>query len=557
MEANSGALGQTVEFSAPVYDIIAPDAFGGATGPAMLFLIDFSIESVSMGFTFQCLALIRAALGSLSDVTRVGLATMGGVVTVYDLIHATECIVADLSDPVLPGQLTPPLGECRKQFTDLLTRLMNRSQEAISTGHCFGSALVVCQHALASIGGIVVACLAGPPTVGPLSIRRCDRSLKPSDDEVGRSFRELGFSLNRAGISVHLFNLQSRDPTDLATISLVAGLTGGELHFYETFDPARIHTDLFGCISGSYLWQTSLRLRATRGIKILTVAANCSCRDKTVHFPVLSSQHSVALDFAVDPEISGQRAVFQCACLFTNSRCQRIIRVMTFALPVAYRLDDVRRGVDEAALAAFLVKRCPGIVIGQGVREASSSVRLLLNTMLAKCFQFECFPYLVHSLLGSELLRHDAKLVALMSARTYSLVNCLLYLYPRLFAVDTADGPLPLVQESFGRGRVFLAHTVDRLFVWVSPECPQDVVAAFFGREGVVGEVPQLETEESRRINEMIGDCYALSGRYLPVEVIPPGSQREAVFAQILVDGSVAAGTNMDAFLRETAVAFC
>jgi hypothetical protein len=297
-------------------------------------------------------------------------------------------------------------------------------------------------------------------------------------------------------------------------------------------------------------------VRATHGIKILAVAANCSCRDKTVHFPVLSAQHAVALDFAVDPEIKGQRAVFQCACLFTNSRRQRIIRVMTFALPVTSRIEDVSQGIDEAALAAFIVKRCPGIVVGQGVREASTSVRLLLNAMLSRGFRFECFPYLVHSLLGSRLLRHDAKLVALMVAKTYSVVNCLLYLYPRLFAVDTAEGPLQLVQESFERGSVFLAHTVDRIFVWVSPECPQEVVRAFFGREGVGGEVPQLETEESRRMNEMIGECYALSGRYLLVEVIPPRSQREAVFADILVDGSVAAGTNMSAFLAEIAAGF-
>jgi hypothetical protein len=96
---------------------------------------------------------------------------------------------------------------------------------------------------------------------------------------------------------------------------------------------------------------------------------------------------------------------------------------------------------------------------------------------------------------------------------------------------------------------VVLVHSFDLIYVWVNPEAPPTIIWAFFGSDTLPREVPQLDTRENVRLNEVITECYAMSGRYLPVEVIPPGDPREAIFGDILVDVSVASGGDLASFI--------
>jgi hypothetical protein len=58
-----------------------------------------------------------------------------------------------------------------------------------------------------------------------------------------------------------------------------------------------------------------------------------------------------------------------------------------------------------------------------------------------------------------------------------------------------------------------------------------------------------LHTEENERFNRLIGECWAMSGKWLPVEVIPAGDQREAVFRELLVDIRPDGGGDLNAFV--------
>jgi hypothetical protein len=49
----------------------------------------------------------------------------------------------------------------------------------------------------------------------------------------------------------------------------------------------------------------------------------------------------------------------------------------------------------------------------------------------------------------------------------------------------------------------------------------------------------------------LINDCYALSGKYLPVNIIPAGDQREEVFRDILVDMRTDGGGDLKAFISQ------
>jgi hypothetical protein len=50
--------------------------------------------------------------------------------------------------------------------------------------------------------------------------------------------------------------------------------------------------------------------------------------------------------------------------------------------------------------------------------------------------------------------------------------------------------------------------------------------------------LPTIESEENQRLQQILGDCWSLIGKYVPVEVVPQESPREQVFREILVDDS-------------------
>jgi hypothetical protein len=94
------------------------------------------------------------------------------------------------------------------------------------------------------------------------------------------------------------------------------------------------------------------------------------------------------------------------------------------------------------------------------------------------------------------------------------------------------------------------------VFVWINPECSEELVRAFFGAPEIPAEVPQTGTAENTKLNKLIDECCAWSRRYLPVEIIPPRSPREAVFADVLVDASAESGSDLNVFLSEITMPF-
>jgi hypothetical protein len=562
-------FGQTIEFTNAVYDILAPPSFVSSPfrGPCFIFLIDLSVDAVSSGFALQSLSSIKASLDSLSPTTRVGLLTMSNVVTVCDFQHSSEFVVSDLSDPALPFRCTTPLSECRSTIDERLNLLISKSGEARSTGHCLVSALLVAQAALADSGGIIVACCAGPTTVGPFAVapRPPDPGpevmhLRPPDDATGQAHRTVSRSLNESGASVHLFNLAVPGrPSDIAVTGLPSGMTGGVIHFYRTFDPSTLHTDLFECISGDYLWDASLRIRSTPGVKVATATGNMAVRDRAVFPPVMSVRHSIGFEVQIDAV--SPRVVFQCGTLFTDASLRRVIRVMTFSIPTASDLESLRSAVDEAAFAAFSTKRAASSVTAAGVAEASARVKSNARSIASRQFRLSSTFHLLHSLSESPLMRigasdvPDSRMAALMNARSFSAADALLFLYPRMFAVDAGAGPLPLVRESFAQGFVFLVHTLKKIFVWISPAAPPEIVRAFIGDD--TRAVGEIGTKENEALNGVIAECYAFSGKYLPVEVVPAESEREAaVFRDVLVDIADGGAGGLQGFIADTLGAF-
>jgi hypothetical protein len=534
---------QQLEFSMTIYDMLVPTSFASveSPGPTFIFLLDVSHKALASGFILQCITSIRTSLDTLPEAVRVGIVTFSDTVTVYDLGKAAVYVVTDLTDPVLPIVWAAPISQCRSHLAGILDGLIVRAADFVADGHCFGSALVVSKLAYSKTGGVVLACVHGFPTVGPLAI---SAGQKP--------FKELGFMLNRAGLSIHLFAF---DICELATLTWPSNLTGGPVHHYTSLDPAALHGDLFESISGTYLWDCSIRLRLSTGLMVVAVSGSCTLRDSTLFIPILPVRCALGFEVKVEAEFKGSSALFQTAILWTDANLRRVIRVMTYALPTTEAPGCVRAAVDEGVLAAFLMKRITAFV--SDPQPASDFVRHTLTAMSVGGARYQSLYHLLHSLFGSPLLRpqSESRIAELIAARSMSLVDCLLYLYPRMFALDAQQnyGPLPLVGESFQYGSIVLAHTVTRIYVWVSTNAAPDLLVKFFGGQTVPADVPQTGTPENQRLNELIAACWAFSRKYLPVEIIPGGDARENVFRDILVDLRTDGGTDLKAFIAQIA----
>jgi hypothetical protein len=542
-----------------VYDIIAPASFASATlaRPSFVFLLDLSRRAIESGITLQCIATIEATLPSLSDSVYVGLMTMSTVITVYDFRRRVEYVVADFADPALPRSPLSPLGGCRDVLSEVLKKLTARAGEFLGEGHCLASALLVVQHAMLRNGGVVVACIAGPPKVGQLALPLhlpVGKDGKP-DLTLPRAFRELANRLNTHRVSVHLF---ATDPCNLSVLGPVAGMTGGSVHFYPAFDAAALHTDLFATLTAEYFWDASMRMRASMGVKPGGVFAICGIREHALFFPVMTHRSSVAFEIQVTTETAlPPVALFQCAMLWTDSERRRKIRVFTFSVPTTDQPLLVRAAVNEAAVTALWVNRFAPT--NGDIRGMAEGFRKAFSAMVSGGHPYKSLYHLAHGYLASAVLRPSApygldwEIAEAFRVRGLSVFDSILLSYPRFIVVDSSDDPepAPLVGESFQLGFIVVVHSSNRIFVWANPQTPLETKLAYFGAEELPPEIPQIETAENRRLNAVISKCYELSGAYLPTEIIPAESPREAVFRELLVDISTEGGTDLPGFLRQ------
>jgi hypothetical protein len=392
----------------------------------------------------------------------------------------------------------------------------------------------------------------GLPTVGPLAIRPPDE--KGVDVSLNQ-YSDLAISVNRNHLGVYLFwHGPPSSVNGLRAIVQPSIATGGLAYIYHELDFSNLHMTLFETITGSYLRAVQVRLRCSNGIAITSVSGNVVIRDQTVRVPVLNAHSGLAFELRVEEELKVPQALFQAATLWSDDQDRPIIRIMTFGIPVTNQPALIKASIDEGAMAVCLLKRAANLL---SQHPSSETVSLLQRTFagLTVGARFSSLYHLMHGLFGSPLLRvgvqggEEGRIMEMVHTRAASLVSALLYMYPRVFVLDNGKDILPSSADAFVRGYILLVHSWNQLYLWVNPEVPKELALAFFGSETVPLQVPQIETEQNRRLNEVIAECYALSGKYLPVQIIPPGDPRMSVFRELLVDSSLASGSDFSGFL--------
>lgn len=547
------------ELTHPVYDVIAPDAYSHIeSGPAILFILDMSYHAWELGFTQQMIATIKASIDSVPEHYLIGLMTMSSQLSLFDLKNRGEIVLSDLSDCSLSGSvenLCQPVSECKEAFCAALDLLSARAPTDPNQGHCVGSAYYVAARVLARTGGIVLLGCCGLPRHGPYLLQPRVKGeegevglLRLPKDGSGKFYREVAFMLNRASVSVHLFTAGT-DYMDVSTICVPPGLTCGSCNTYGAFDEGerqRMHNDLFARMADLYCWDSSLRLRCSKGIKIIRPHTNCTLRKgDLVSFPVIARNDAIAFELGLETSLDTGIAIFQLAMVYTDTHKRRMIRVFTFETPVSPHANVVCNAIDEAALTTLMMRRSVTAVLTKGPVPARIDMSREVAAMFLTGAQFGAEYHLMHSMLGNLLFCDqfpggvDARMALIIRLRAMSLNDLLLFLYPRMFVTDASNVLVPLGSQAFGVGSCVLVHTVDRIYIWISSAVSPSYLSSVFGVSSidqVPADVPTLTSAENSSLRELLEQCWTFSGRYLPVEIMTQGDPREAVFATILKD---------------------
>jgi len=563
---------QHPELINPVYDIILSSKHNeNSFGPSFLFIVDTSMQALSLGLTSQFIASVKTSIKTLSDNTSIVIMSMSEQLSVYDFSKQEAVVVADVDDPVVPKIKLMEIGDIRDQVDGVFDDILSKSEYGTNNGHCYGSALQIAHEILKGRGGCIVVGCVGFPTVGPHALK--NRSieaisevtlLKLPSDGSGSFYRDISFKLNRAGISLHIFSA-GPEFSDLSTIGVAAGLTGGSCHSYKSFDNVertQMHNDLFSVINKSYKWDCSLRLMCLNDINIVRPHGNCTIRNNVAAIlPILSQDDSIVIEVKVDGVIPMSSAVFQLAMLYTDNDHKRMARIFCFSIPVSSDPQQVLNGIDEAAFMTLIARKTLTSILSNGVATAASTIRKEFAHLVSLGSRFVSSFHLLHSFLCSQMLRNthpggvDGRMALIIRMRSINIIDMMLMLYPRFFTFNDNGEVimLPLVTSSFEYGSVFFVHTHDKIYIWVSSSVPEQILLDGFGvtnfRE-ISNELQLLQTSTSVFLHSLVESCHILSCKYLPVEVIHQGELRESIFLDLLVDDNKSCGEDLSSFVR-------
>lgn len=555
-----------LELSNSVYDIIAPPQYYHMySQSAYAFIIDMSYSAYSSGFTHQFLSTIQQLIDIIPLNSRICIITMSDSLSVFDFNKSQEIVIPDLSELCLTAHqesVFPLLSESKFFFQKIIKILLSRVPTNKESGNCLLSAMIIAEMIMKEVGGLAIVGCVNMPKEGPFELKnRTGNSelelLQLPDCNTGKAFQEEAIRLNESGISVHLFcSYDSVDSNnsppycDITTISILSRLTNGKLHFYGNFDDMqrkKLNNDLFETLSGRFMWDSSLHIRYSFGLKLIKIYSNCIFKNSnSVYFPVLSKDDSIAFEFIVEKPILQSQVLFQFSILFTTNEGERIIRVFNFKIPKSNDPRLICKSIDEASLMAIITHHAILRSLEEGPQNARCYIKKEISHIFSSGTKFSSLVFLLNSLLLSRVLRNihpngvDGRMATFVELYGMSNNNILLYFYPRMFNVNESEfSILPLGNDSFLNGFCFVIHTYNKIYIKIQKNADANYLKNAFDAcsfEDIPFNVPKLETQENLVLQNLINDCWSFSGKFLQTEIICQGNTRESILSEFMID---------------------
>jgi len=569
--------------------------------PAILFAIDVSYPMVKEGVVQLICGNMKEILRSLpvdeaagetESKMRVGIMTYDNKINFYNcnknLAQPQQMTVGDVDDmfvPLVEGllvsvkeseavidslleQIPTMFGETRETET-ILGPVIQAGKEAFKAAECAGK-LIVFHHNL-------------PVGEAPGKLKnRDDRKLLGTDKEKQvlapqtKFYSDLGQECVSVACSVDLF-LFNNAYIDVATLSQVCRLTGGQLYKYTYFqsdlDGERFISDLIRNVSRPVVFDAIMRIRTSTGVRPTDFFGSFYMANTTdMELASLSADMALACEIKHDDKLTDEDGVYiQAALLFTSVSGQRRLRVINLSLNVCNNMGDLYRNCDLDTTINFLAKHSITRLMESNPKSVKEGLMQQCATILA-CYRKNCaspssagqlilpecmklLPLYTNCLIKSDAMSGgsdmgcDDRAFSMSSLMSMDVLSTVIYFYPRLIPlhdVHPDDTYVPTqircTMEKIKDEGVYLLENGVHMLLYVglaaSPTFIQDVFGVQTAAQIDIDKTTLIERDNalSRRIYGIVSDVTQSRPRTMKLTIVRQRDKLEIIFKHFLCE---------------------
>ncbi|ORC85753.1 putative protein transport protein Sec24C [Trypanosoma theileri] len=509
-----------------------------------LFLIDVSQKAATTFLSDYVDALLKSLheMAQQYPQCRVAFITYASTLHFYNVRHPRipQLIVADVDNPFVPLPFTSlcwlTLGTDLDLVDAFLMRVPEYADDLRETDSALGAAVQVAMLVLAGQhGGHVVVSAHKAPQCGIGAIKLREQHTLYGTDKEKELLRPIeGFwkttattcAKQQISFDLHMFADQY---CELVTLSQPCHLSNGRVHLFPNYDRETDATKVQAVLDQVLLEEAGyagiLRVRCSTGLRVQGYHGHFLSQDShDMDLAHVQGSSTFFVEFAHEGKLEkNSHAFFQTALLYTTRGGQRRVRVHSVRMPVVTTLLAVFDADLEATLVGY-IHEAVGNAVNKGLQYARNAaqervLKMLIayrrvctsnsSTSLLMPSRLRLLPLYVLSLLKADALvegttvRIDDRVQKLFHLMTIPMHQCLMYLYPTLYAVhllpsDANSGTLDpttgrcimpgwrqLFYESITSDGVYvLCDEQARLvYLWVGSQVSPQISKELFGTE--------------------------------------------------------------------------
>ncbi|RKO95687.1 hypothetical protein CAUPRSCDRAFT_4423, partial [Caulochytrium protostelioides] len=330
--------------------------------------------------------------------------------------------------------------------------------------------------------------------------------------------------LSADGICVSLF-LCPKNYVDVATLGVLATLTGGDTTHYMSFeggrDGDRLRGDVQNALGRTFAYDALLRIRTSNHLKPQEYFGNFCMRNATdMELAGCDALRAFACSLRHDGKLVDRDASFQAALLYTTGDGQRRIRLHNLVTPVTTEVAQVFKMADLDAIVNVTMKAAISRSVTVPLKEvreslnaqcvrvlvsyrkhcaASASPGQLILPESCKLYPIYCLAMLKRRAFRTGNMSSDVRVASMRFLKSMAVEESVAFLYPRMVQLTQMDPQQLRMQGvtnvpkgirmptrlrlSYERMRPDAAYFVENgvsLFLWLGAQLPatwlQDVL---------------------------------------------------------------------------------
>merc|ERR1719242_1542778 len=578
--------------------------------PGILFAIDVSYPMMKEGIIQLICQNMKSILRNLPVDTaggetetkmKVGFMTYDSKINFYNcnaaLAQPQQMTVGDVEDMFVPlaEGLMVDVDKSESVIDSLLQSIPSMFSDTRETETILGPVIQAGKEAFKAAGmagKLVVFHHNLPVFIAPGQLKnRDDRKCLGTDKEKTvllpqtKFYNDPGQECVAVGCSVDLF-LFNNAYIDIATLSQVCRLTGGQVYKYTYFqsdlDGERFITDLAHNVSRPVVFDAIMRVRTSTGVRPTDFFGSFYMANTTdMELASLNSDSSLACEIKHDDKLTDEDGVYiQAALLFTSVSGKRRLRISNLALNRGSSMVDMYRNCELDTIVNFTAKQSIARLMENNPKTVKEAMVNNCAQILA-CYRKNCaspssagqlilpecmklLPLYTNCVIKSDAISGgsdlgcDDRAYHMSCLSSMDVSSSLVYFYPRVFALHTLspeeDGIPEQIRCTIEKIRddgVYLLENGMHMLLYVglatNPAFIQDVFGVATAAQIDIDRTRLVERDNpiSRRVAELLQKIQSGRSRTLKLTIIRQRDKLEIVFKHFLCeDRSSASDSN-------------